>query len=92
MARFPYFPLAAIVASFVSQQVVQMSVFAYAPFMVQFMGVVDDSDEAGEMSVGGSSLAGFDFVVITSQLRQIVDGFPACPSASFRVDALRPDM
>ena len=69
MAPFPYFPLAAIVASLVSQQVVQMSVFSYAPFMVEYVGVVDDSDEAGEMSIGGASLAGFDFVVMGSQLR-----------------------
>ena len=34
--------------SLVSQQVVQMSIFAYAGFMVEFLGAVDDKDKAGE--------------------------------------------
>ncbi|MEP5374337.1 MAG: hypothetical protein ABJQ14_00895 [Hyphomicrobiales bacterium] len=49
MAPFPYMPMLAIMASLVGQQVVQMSVFAYAPFMVEYLGVVDDKDEAGEI-------------------------------------------
>lgn len=49
MAPFPYMPMLAIMASLISQQVVQMSVFAYAPFMVEQLGVVDDRDKAGEL-------------------------------------------
>ena len=37
----------AIMASLVSQEVVQMSVYAYAAFMVEHLGVVNDSDESG---------------------------------------------
>ena len=49
MAPFPYLPLAAILASLVSNLVVQMSVFSYAGFMVEYLGVVDDKDKAGEL-------------------------------------------
>ena len=48
MAPFPYMPMAAILASMVSSLVVQMSVFSYAGFMVEYLGVVDDKDKAGE--------------------------------------------
>eukprot|EP00904_Undaria_pinnatifida_P008630 jgi/Undpi1/4898/HiC_scaffold_19.g08250.m1 len=37
----------AIMASLVSSMVVQMSVFTYAGYMVEHLGVVDDKDEAG---------------------------------------------
>ena len=47
MAPFPYLPMLAIMASLVSQEVVQMSVYAYAAFMVEHLGVVNDSDESG---------------------------------------------
>ena len=47
MAPFPYLPMLAIMASLVSQVVVQMSVYAYAAFMVEHLGVVNDSDKAG---------------------------------------------
>ena len=48
MAPFPYMPMTAIMVGLVSQQVVQMSIFAYAGFMVEFLGAVDDTDKAGE--------------------------------------------
>ena len=48
MAPFPYLPMAAILASLVSNLVVQMSVFSYAGFMVEYFGVVDDKDQSGE--------------------------------------------
>lgn len=44
---FPYMPMLAITASLVSAMVVQMSVFVYAGYMVEYVGVVDDKDEAG---------------------------------------------
>eukprot|EP00904_Undaria_pinnatifida_P008634 jgi/Undpi1/4900/HiC_scaffold_19.g08252.m1 len=47
MAPFPYLPMMAIMASLVSSMVVQMSVYAYAGYMVEHLGVVDDKDEAG---------------------------------------------
>ena len=47
MAPFPYLPMLAIMASLVSSMVVQMSVFTYAGYMVEHLGVVDDKDEAG---------------------------------------------
>eukprot|EP00904_Undaria_pinnatifida_P003322 jgi/Undpi1/12991/HiC_scaffold_7.g02655.m1 len=47
MAPFPYMPMTAIMVGLVSQQVVQMSIFAYAGFMVEFLGAVDDTDKAG---------------------------------------------
>ena len=47
MAPFPYLPMLAIMASLVSQVVVQMSVYAYAAFMVEHLGVVNDGDKAG---------------------------------------------
>ena len=48
MAPFPYLPMMAIMASLVSSMVVQMSVYAYAGYMVEHLGVVDDKDEAGD--------------------------------------------
>ena len=48
MAPFPYLPMLAIMASLVSSMVVQMSVFAYAGYMVEHLGVVDNTDEAGD--------------------------------------------
>lgn len=51
MAPFPYVPIAVIVASLVSDQVIQMSVFSYAGFMVEDLGAVDDKDKAGETSL-----------------------------------------
>ena len=48
MAPFPYLPMTAIMAGLVSQQVVIMSIFAYAGFMVEYLGAVDDKDQAGE--------------------------------------------
>lgn len=54
MAPFPYMPMLAIMASLAGQQVVQMSVFAYAAFMVEDLGVVDDKDKAGEARLIGS--------------------------------------
>eukprot|EP00904_Undaria_pinnatifida_P003321 jgi/Undpi1/12990/HiC_scaffold_7.g02654.m1 len=47
MAPFPYLPMTAIMVGLVSQQVVQMSIFSYAGFMVEFLGAVDDTDKAG---------------------------------------------
>lgn len=49
MAPFPYLPMAAIVVSMVSEQIIYMSVFAYAGFMVEDLGVVDNKDKAGEI-------------------------------------------
>ena len=48
MAPFPYTAMTAIMTGLISQQVVQMSIFAYAGFMVEYLGAVDDKDEAGE--------------------------------------------
>lgn len=48
MAPFPYVAMLAIMASLVSSMVVQMSVFAYAGYMVEHLGVVDDKDESGD--------------------------------------------
>ena len=48
MAPFPFLPMAAILGSLVSTLIVQMSVFSYAGFMVEYLGVVDDQDKAGE--------------------------------------------
>eukprot|EP00904_Undaria_pinnatifida_P000576 jgi/Undpi1/10519/HiC_scaffold_29.g12969.m1 len=47
MAPFPYMPMLAIMISLVSYLVVQISVFAYAGYMVEHLGVVDDKDKAG---------------------------------------------
>ena len=49
MAPFPYFQMMTIMSGLVSQQVVQMSIFAYAGFMVEYLGAVDDKDKAGEI-------------------------------------------
>lgn len=48
MAPFPYMPMVAVLASLVSYMLVQMSVFAYAGYMVEYLGVVDHKDKAGE--------------------------------------------
>ena len=48
MAAFPYMPMVAIMASLVSSLVVQMSAFSYVGYMVQYLGVVDDKNKAGE--------------------------------------------
>ena len=48
MAPFPYLPMMAIMVGLISQQVVRMSIFAYAGFMVEYLGAVDDKDKAGE--------------------------------------------
>ena len=48
MATFPYMPMVAIMASLVSSLVMQMSAFSYAGYMVQYLGVVDDKNKAGE--------------------------------------------
>ena len=48
MAPFPYMPMLAIMTSLVSYLVVQMSLYAYAGYMVEHLGVVDDKDKAGE--------------------------------------------
>ena len=50
MAPFPYMPMVAILASLVSYLIVQMSVFAYAGYMVEYLGAVDDKNKAGETS------------------------------------------
>ena len=47
MAPFPYLPMLAIMVCLVSSMVVQMSVFAYAGYMVEHLGVVDNKDESG---------------------------------------------
>lgn len=39
----------AIMASLVSYLIAQISVYAYAGYMVEHLGVVDDKDKAGEM-------------------------------------------
>ena len=44
--------MTAIMVGLVSQQVVQMSIFSYAGFMVEFLGAVDDTDKAGEDLIG----------------------------------------
>ena len=49
MAPFPYFQMMTILAGLVSQEVVLMSTFAYAGFMVEYLGAVDDKDKAGEI-------------------------------------------
>lgn len=48
MAPFPYMPMLAIMASLVSYLAVQMSIFSYVGFMMEYLGVVDDTDKAGE--------------------------------------------
>ena len=48
MSPFPYLPMAAILVSLVSFMVIQMSVFAYAGFMVEYLGIVSHKNEAGE--------------------------------------------
>ena len=48
MAPFPFMPLLAIMFSLVSYMVIQMSVFSYVGFMVEYLGVVDNTDKAGE--------------------------------------------
>ena len=48
MAPFPYLPMLAILVSLVAYTVSKMSVFAYAGYMVEYLGVVDDKDKAGE--------------------------------------------
>ena len=48
MAPFPYLAMLAIMACLVSSMVVQMSVFAYAGYMVEHLGVVDNKDESGD--------------------------------------------
>ena len=40
--------MAAILVSLVSFMVIQMSVFAYAGFMVEYLGIVSHKNEAGE--------------------------------------------
>eukprot|EP00904_Undaria_pinnatifida_P000574 jgi/Undpi1/10517/HiC_scaffold_29.g12967.m1 len=47
MPGFPYLPMAAIMASLVTDMVLRMNVVAYAGFMVEYLGVVDDKDKAG---------------------------------------------
>ena len=47
MAPFPYLPMVAIMTTLVTDSVAQMNVIAYAGFMVEFLGVVDDKNEAG---------------------------------------------
>lgn len=62
MAPFPYLPMASIISSLVSEKIIQMSVFAYAGFMVEHLGVVNDKDKAGETSswyIGRPPLAVF---------------------------------
>ena len=49
MAPFPYMAMVAILASLVSYLLVQMSVFSYAGYMVEYLGVVDDKDKSGEI-------------------------------------------
>lgn len=49
MAPFPYMAMVAILASLVSIELVQMSVFSYAGYMVEYLGVVDDKDKSGEI-------------------------------------------
>lgn len=49
MARFPWLPLLAILASVVSYLIVQISLFAYAGFMVRHLNVVSGKDQAGEI-------------------------------------------
>ena len=39
----------AIMVSLVTYHVAQLSVFAYAGYMVEHLGVVDDKDKAGEI-------------------------------------------
>lgn len=50
MAPFPYLPMGAILVSLVSFLVIQMSIFAYAGFMVEYLGIVSQKDKAGETS------------------------------------------
>ena len=56
MAPFPYMPMLAIMISLVSYLVVQISVFAYAGYMVEHLGVVDDKDKAGETRLRRNSM------------------------------------
>lgn len=48
MSPFPYLPVVAIMATVVTDNVLQMSVVPYAGFMVANLGVVDDKDKAGK--------------------------------------------
>ena len=48
MSPFPYLPMMAIMATLVTDMVVQMNVVSYAGFMVESLGTVDDKDKAGE--------------------------------------------
>lgn len=51
MSRFPYVPMVAIMMTLVTTMVCQMSLFSYAGFMVEHLGVVDDKDKAGKTLV-----------------------------------------
>ena len=48
MAPFPFLVMLAIMACLISTTVVEMSVFSYAGYMVEHLGVVDDKDESGD--------------------------------------------
>lgn len=49
MAPFPYLPMVAIMASLLSLLIAEMGVFSYAGYMVEYLGVVDNKDQAGEI-------------------------------------------
>lgn len=55
MASFPYLPLLAILVSLVSTLVIHMSLFAYAGFMVEYFGIVNHKDKAGEGEILGNT-------------------------------------
>lgn len=48
IAPFPYMPMVAIMASLLSLLIAEMGVFSYAGYMVEYLGVVDNKDQAGE--------------------------------------------
>ena len=51
MAPFPYLPMTAVMASLLSMQIAELTLFSYVGYMLEHLGVVDDKDEAGETLV-----------------------------------------
>lgn len=48
MAPFPVLPVMVLVVSLLSAWIVELSLSSYAGYMVEFVGIVEDKDEAGE--------------------------------------------
>lgn len=48
MAPFPLLPMAVMVISLLSAWFVESSLASYVGYMVEYLGIVDDKDKAGE--------------------------------------------